>query len=79
MADTPAPAVGGGSRPASSRLGRSELLNIVVSGAGFLSDAYDLFIINIVLLIIRNVHHDIPNRVGAESFVASAALAGGWL
>jgi PHS family inorganic phosphate transporter-like MFS transporter len=49
-----------------------EAFHIIVAGTGFLCDAYDLFVINIVLLILRETEKDV---VG-ESAVASAAVAG---
>lgn len=39
--------------PASSK--RERLKKIVVSGVGFFSDAYDLFVINIVMIILAQV------------------------
>jgi PHS family inorganic phosphate transporter-like MFS transporter len=47
--------------------------HVVVAGTGFLCDAYDLFVINIVLLILRKTE---PSDSHGEAAVASAAVAG---
>merc|ERR1719478_1471807 len=48
---------------------------VVMAGAGFLADAYDLFVIDMVLAILIQLH---PNEMGPwdKSLVASATLAG---
>lgn len=48
---------------------------VVMAGAGFLADAYDLFVIDMVLAILIQLH---PNEMGPwdKSLVASATLSG---
>jgi len=51
----------------------SNLKKVLISGVGFFSDAYDLFIINIVMLILFDIY---GGSSETEAFISSAALAG---
>lgn len=53
----------------------SSLHQVVISGTGFLADAYDLFVIDLVLAILQRLH---PDGIGIsdKSLVASATLIG---
>jgi len=48
---------------------------IVIAGTGFLADAYDLFVIDLVISILHRLH---PDGIGAtdKSFIASSTLIG---
>jgi PHS family inorganic phosphate transporter-like MFS transporter len=48
---------------------------IVIAGTGFLADAYDLFVIDLVLAILHRLHPDGINAA-EKSLVASATLVG---
>jgi MFS family permease len=52
----------------------SQLKHVVISGIGFFSDAYDLFIINIVLAILTAEMEGFGDS--DQSAVSTAALAG---
>ena len=77
----------GGTLPASSQAPAEEAASLITSrtarvllaGAGFLADAYDLFVINLVLRLLREEYpsysHD-GTLHRYEGFVASAALWG---
>ena len=49
------------------------LFAIVLAGAGFMTDAYDLFVINTVVVIVNKLY---STSVHQESIVATAALLG---
>ena len=51
----------------------SPLYRLLITGVGFLSDAYDLFVINTVLAIMKHVYRD---DVSGESAIAVGALVG---
>lgn len=53
----------------------SWIRQVVIAGAGFLADAYDLFVIDLVLSILHRLH---PGGIGPaeKSLVASATLLG---
>lgn len=51
----------------------AQLFKVLVAGVGFLSDAYDLFVINTVLVVLKYVY---PQTLHGEATVATAAVAG---
>ncbi|RYG51053.1 MFS transporter, partial [archaeon] len=52
---------------------RAAALQTVVAGVGFLSDAYDLFVINMVTRVLAQVY---PQSPGAAAAISTAALCG---
>ncbi|KAL6077107.1 Sugar transporter [Balamuthia mandrillaris] len=52
---------------------RSTLKTIAVSGVGFFSDAYDLFVINLVLVLLSTLYELTPSN---KSLISSAVLVG---
>jgi len=69
----------GGVRAAPAKTLQSHAARVLLAGAGFLADAYDLFVINLVLRLLRDEY---PEYVAAgrtqqlEGVVAAAALVG---
>jgi PHS family inorganic phosphate transporter-like MFS transporter len=56
---------------------KSNMARVFLAGAGFLSDAYDLFVINQVLPLLRSEYPELNQGDGiAEGLVASSALIG---
>ena len=58
---------------------QSRAARVLLAGAGFLADAYDLFVINLVLRLLRDEYpHYVSNGLAPqlEGQVASAALVG---
>ena len=55
---------------------QSQLARVLVSGAGFLADAYDLFVINVAVDMMRmsSYHQHLSNNI--VSLVKSTALIG---
>lgn len=54
---------------------KSGLKTLLVSGVGFLADAYDLFVIDFVVAILSITAHEEPT-MGDKSLLVSATLAG---
>jgi hypothetical protein len=52
------------------------ILWVLMSGAGFLADAYDLFVINIAVDIMARCSHEQPLTIAMISTVKSMAVAG---
>ena len=52
------------------------LSNVFMSGAGFLADAYDLFVINIVVDIMDRVKYAQPLTNSSKSMLKSISLIG---
>ena len=58
---------------------QSHALRVLLAGAGFLADAYDLFVINLVLRLLRDEYPNFATEGRShelEGMVASAALVG---
>lgn len=49
---------------------------IVISGAGFLADAYDLFVINVAVDLMNRCDYEQPLTEGMKASIKSMALAG---
>jgi len=77
--DVEPPGVGAGPSPPPAKTLQSHAARVLLAGAGFLADAYDLFVINLVLRLLRDEY---PQYVAAgksqqlEGLVAAAALVG---
>ena len=52
------------------------IVRVLISGAGFLADAYDLFVINIVVDIIERCNYNETLTVAWKSTLKSTAVAG---
>lgn len=58
---------------------KNRAARVLLAGAGFLSDAYDLFVINMVIRLLRDDHPQFAAEgtiSGYEAMIASAALVG---
>ena len=66
--------------PMSEKSLQSKTGRVLLAGAGFLADAYDLFVINLVLRLLRDEYPEYMHANGGQRFqegmVASAALVG---
>lgn len=56
--------------------GGIKLYNVILTGAGFLADAYDLFVINVVVDIMSNLAYKQPLTATVQANVKSMALVG---
>ena len=52
------------------------MYNVILTGAGFLADAYDLFVINVVVDIMSNLAYKQPLTATVQANVKSMALVG---
>jgi MFS family permease len=69
---------GDSAEPTESKTGHRNvsMLWLLMSGAGFLADAYDLFVINIAVDIMARCSHEQPLTIPMISTVKSMAVAG---